>query len=178
MVRVQKTLEMWKAIRQDAAQAVEDMPADALDFRAAEGLMSFREIARHILHAGNALSGLMLDGVTNLAVPELREMMKRYSTGLPAEASQADLAAALRAAVDQRIAELAARDDAFFAEEITRFDGLRLTRLEMIQTIKEHELTHRSQLFMYLRLKGVVPPTTRRREQAAKQAAGQASSRS
>ena len=177
MVRVQKTLETWKAIRLDTAQAVEDMPAEGLDFRAADGLMTFREIARHTLHAGHALTGLMLDGVTNLAVPGLREMMKQYSIGLPADASQADLAAALRQAVDQRIAELSARDDAFFAEEITRFDGMRLTRLEMLQTVKEHELTHRSQLFMYLRLKGVVPPTTRRREQAAKQAAGQASSR-
>jgi uncharacterized damage-inducible protein DinB len=178
MVRVQKTLETWRAIREDTAQAVEDMPADALDFRAADGLMTFREIARHSLNAGNALTGLMLDGVTNLAVPGLREMMKQYSTKLPADASQADLAAALRQTVDQRIAELSARDDSFFAEEITRFDGMRLTRLEMLQTVKEHELTHRSQLFMYLRLKGVVPPTTRRREQAAKQAAGQASSRS
>jgi uncharacterized damage-inducible protein DinB len=67
---------------------------------------------------------------------------------------------------------------AFFGEEITRFDGQRITRLEMLPTIQEHELTHRSRLFMYLRLKGVVPPTTRRRELAAKQAAGQAQTRS
>jgi uncharacterized damage-inducible protein DinB len=46
---------------------------------------------------------------------------------------------------------------------VTRFDGQRVTRLEMIQTIKEHELTHRAQLFLYLRLKGIVPATTRRR---------------
>jgi uncharacterized damage-inducible protein DinB len=38
----------------------------------------------------------------------------------------------------------------------------------MVQTIKEHELTHRQQLFTYLRLKGLVPATTRRR--LAKQA--------
>jgi uncharacterized damage-inducible protein DinB len=33
----------------------------------------------------------------------------------------------------------------------------------MLQFVKEHELTHRAQLFMYLRLKGIVPATTRRR---------------
>jgi uncharacterized damage-inducible protein DinB len=42
-------------------------------------------------------------------------------------------------------------------------DGQQVTRLEMIQTAKEHELTHRAQLFLYLRLKGIVPVTTRRR---------------
>jgi len=52
--------------------------------------------------------------------------------------------------------------------EITRFDGLRLTRLEMLQFLKEHELTHRSQLFMLMRIKGMVPPTTKRRLAAAK----------
>jgi hypothetical protein len=29
--------------------------------------------------------------------------------------------------------------------------------------VKEHELTHRQQLFLCLRLKGLTPPTTRRR---------------
>jgi uncharacterized damage-inducible protein DinB len=178
MVRLQTTLDLWKTVRQDTAQAVEDMPADALDFRPADGLMTFREIARHILNAGHALTGILLDGTTNLAVPEFRDMLKSHSTALPADAAAPELAAALRQSLDERIARLSAREPAFFAEEITRFDGLRLTRLEMLQTIKEHELTHRSQLFMYLRLKGVVPPTTRRRELAAKQAAGQAPSRS
>jgi uncharacterized damage-inducible protein DinB len=169
---------MWKTVRNDTAQAVEDMPPEALDFRPADSMMTFREIARHILNAGHALTGILLTGTTNLAVPEFRDMLQKHSTTLPPDCTQPELAAALRQALDERIAELAARDPAFFAEEITRFDGLRITRLEMLQTIKEHELTHRSQLFMYLRLKGVVPPTTRRRELAAKQAAGQAQARS
>ena len=31
------------------------------------------------------------------------------------------------------------------------------------QFVKEHELAHRMQLFMYLRMNGIVPPTTRRK---------------
>jgi uncharacterized damage-inducible protein DinB len=46
---------------------------------------------------------------------------------------------------------------------ITRFDGQRVTRLETLQFTKEHELTHRSQMFLYLRMKNIVPATTRRR---------------
>ena len=45
---------------------------------------------------------------------------------------------------------------------VTR-NGVTLTRLEMLQSLKEHELTHRAQLFLYLRMKGIVPATTRRR---------------
>ena len=66
-----------------------------------------------------------------------------------------------------RAAQLAAQPASFYAGEITRFDGQRVTRLEMVQGVKEHELTHRQQLFMYLRLNGIVPPTTRRRQAKA-----------
>jgi uncharacterized damage-inducible protein DinB len=72
--------------------------------------------------------------------------------------------------LDQRTAQLAAQTADFFAQVITRFDGQRVTRLEMLQFAKEHELTHRAQLFVYLRLKGIVPATTRRRMAKQQQA--------
>jgi uncharacterized damage-inducible protein DinB len=82
---------------------------------------------------------------------------------LPANASPAELAGALRETLDERIRELSAQSPEFFSRIVTRFDGQRLTRLEMVQAIKEHELTHRTQLFICLRLKGITPSTTRRR---------------
>jgi uncharacterized damage-inducible protein DinB len=89
-------------------------------------------------------------------------------SGLDAGAGAPELAAALRDSLEERTKRLAAQPAEFFSHIITRFDGQKVTRLEMVQTIKEHELTHRAQLFMYLRLKGMVPATTRRR--LAKQA--------
>ncbi|MGA3095298.1 MAG: DinB family protein [Bryobacteraceae bacterium] len=163
MVRLEHVLDSWRTIRQDTAAAVEDFPAGELDFRATPEVAPFGEIARHILEAGEGLTGLLLAGDEDFTVPDFRERLKRHATSLPADASAADIAAALRQSLDQRLAELAARPPEFFAHIITRFDGQRLTRLEMVQTIKEHELTHRAQLFLYLRLKGIVPATTRRR---------------
>ena len=87
---------------------------------------------------------------------------------MPNGMSGIELAAALRDSIVQRTGELAAKSPEFLAHIVTRFDGQKVTRLEMVQSIKEHELTHRSQMFMYLRLKGIVPATTRRR--LAKQA--------
>ena len=69
--------------------------------------------------------------------------------------------------MDRRIyklcAKLAAQSAEWFAHVITRFDGQRVTRLELVSMVKEHELTHRSQMFVAMRLHGIVPPTTRRR---------------
>ncbi len=164
MVRVETVLDSWKTVRQDTAQVVEEFPSGELDFRPVPELATFREIARHILDAGDALTGLLLDGVENFAVPEFRDMLKKYTWALPENADAGALADALRCSIEKRHAELARQTPEFFSRIITRFDGQQVTRLEMIQFVKEHELTHRAQLFVYLRLKGGVPVTTRRRQ--------------
>jgi uncharacterized damage-inducible protein DinB len=170
MVRVEQVLDSWKAIRQDAATAVEEFPAGELNFRPTPEVDSFGQIALHILNAGAALTGMMLAGEDDFTAPGFRDRMKEHATGLTVEAGAAELAKAMRESLERRASQLAAQPAEFFAHMVTRFDGQRLTRLEMLQFIKEHELTHRSQLFLYLRLKGIVPVTTRRRmaQQAGK----------
>lgn len=163
MVRVQHVIDSWKTIRQDAATAVEDMPDADLDFKPAPDVMTFREAARHILDAGDGLTGLLLAGETNFATPEFRARMGSHMRGVPAGAGRTELAAALRESVEQRAAALSGQPEEFFGHLITRFDGQKVTRLEMLQTIKEHELTHRAHMFLCLRMKGIVPATTRRR---------------
>jgi uncharacterized damage-inducible protein DinB len=168
MVRLEQFLTSWKAIREDAALAVEEFPAGELDYKPTPDVDSFRQIARHILNAGHGLTGMMLAG-EEATGDEFRAKIKAHIPQLADDAGPAEIAAALRQSVAQRCEQLAAQPSEFFAGMYTRhFDLARLTRMEMLQFIKEHELTHRSQLFMYLRLKGIVPATTRRR--LAKQA--------
>jgi uncharacterized damage-inducible protein DinB len=168
MVRIDSILSSWKAVREDAAQAVEDFAPYKFDFRPCDELMSFGATARHILDAGHGLTGLLLAGEENFSTPEFRTNIGKQVAELPKTEDAGALAHELRADVDRRVAELAAKSAEFYAGEIIRMDGQKVTRLEMLQLIKEHELTHRQQLFMYLRLNGVVPPTTRRRLAKAK----------
>jgi uncharacterized damage-inducible protein DinB len=97
------------------------------------------------------------------AGPPSRERIRDYAAELDDQSSAPQVAGVLRSSLDQWIPQLAARPDSFYSELVTRMDGSAVTRMEMLQFTREHELTHRSQLFLYLRLKGVVPPTTRRR---------------
>ena len=163
MVRLETVLDTWKTVRNDTVQALEDFPAHELDFKPVADVASFGEIARHILDSSHALTGMLLDGLEDLSGPNFRALIDKYRPSLPEKPDAATLARELRKSVEQRTSQLAARDAAFFAHIITRFDGQRVTRLEMLQMVKEHELAHRQQLFMYLRLKGIVPVTTRRR---------------
>jgi uncharacterized damage-inducible protein DinB len=164
LVRPDFVLDSWKTVRRNTAQAVLDMPQDRLDFQPSGDLMTFRELAIHVLDSSHALAGLLIDGVTDMTAPDFRQRMKTYFLDVPADASQQALADLLNSTLEQDCQALAARPDDFHGEIITKFDGARLTRLEMVQFTKEHELTHRSQMFLYLRLNGVVPPTTRSRQ--------------
>jgi uncharacterized damage-inducible protein DinB len=168
MARLDSILSSWKSVREDTAQAVEDFAPYKLDFKPCADLMTFGATARHILDAGYGLSGLLLAGQEDLSTPQFRENIGKLVAELPKTEDAAALAKELRSAMERRASELAAKPAEFYAGEIIRMDGQRVTRLEMLQLIKEHELTHRQQLFMYLRLNGVVPPTTRRRQAKAK----------
>jgi uncharacterized damage-inducible protein DinB len=170
MVRVEHVLETWRTVREDTAAAVEEFPAAEFDFRPTPDVATFRQIARHTLDAGEGLSGALLAGEEDFHLPEVRAKFKEHFRPLAAECTPAELAAALRESLEQRTAQFAAQPKEFFEHHVTRVDGPRVTRLEFVQWIKEHELTHRQQLFMYLRLKGITPATTRRRlaRQAAK----------
>ena len=163
MIRLENVLNSWRTVRQDTALAVEEFPAGELDFKPTPEVDSFRQIAMHILQAGNGLSGLLLDGEETLTGPEFREKMKKHFSTIAPDADAAALAAELRSAVEPKIAGLEKQSPEWYAQIVTRVDGQKVTRLEMLQFVKEHELTHRAQLFMYLRLKGIVPATTRRR---------------
>src|SRR5258708_2027755 len=119
MVRLETVLNSWKTAREDTALAVEDFPAQHFDFNPMPELMSFREIARHILDASQALTGMLLAGETNLATPDFREKVKQHVSPLPADADARTLAAELRSALAIRCLELSELPGAFFTEEIT-----------------------------------------------------------
>lgn len=163
MVRLDAVLDSWKSIRKDTAQAWLDMPAEEAAFRPTADLMTYRDLAVHIVNASHGMTAMLLSGETDFSAPGFRERMRTHHfdlSGLDREA----LAARLESEIDadaHRVREQT--DPAFWSAIMKRFDGTPVTRLEMLQYAKEHELTHRSQMFMYLRLKGVIPPTTRRR---------------
>jgi uncharacterized damage-inducible protein DinB len=170
MVRAEHVIDSWKSIRQDTITAVEEFPAGEFEYRPAADLQTFGQVGRHILVASHALTGMLLAGETDFTGPDFRARVAAQVTHIPESMEPAELARRLGESVTQRAEQLAAQTPEFWAGMLKRVDGVVVTRLEMLQWVKEHELTHRQQLFTYLRMKGIVPATTRRR--LARQAAG------
>jgi len=163
MVRAEHVIDSWRSTRQDTIAAVEEFPADEFDYRPVADLQTFGEIGRHILVASHALTGMLLAGEADLTVPDFRARVASHAGNVPEKLDRAELARRLGESINERAAQLAAQAPEFWKGTLKRVDGVEVTRLEMLQWVKEHELTHRQQLFMYLRMKGIVPATTRRR---------------
>jgi uncharacterized damage-inducible protein DinB len=169
MVRAEYIIDSWKNVRQDTIAAVEEFPADEFGFSPAADLQTFGQIGRHILVSTHGLTGMLLAGDTDFAGPDFRARIATHTAHIPETLEPAELVRRLRESVDERAPQLAAQKPEFWAGMIKRVDGVMVTRLEMLLWIGDHELTHRQQLFTYLRMKGIVPATTRRR--LARQAA-------
>ena len=169
MVRAEYVIDSWQSVRQDTTTAVAEFPASEFDYTPVAGLQTFGQIAHHILVSTHALTGMLLAGETDFAGPDFRARVARQVADIPRSLEPAELVRRLGESAVERAAQLGAQTPEFWAGMIKRMDGAMVTRLEMLQTIKEHELTHRQQLFTYLRMKGIVPATTRRR--LARQAA-------
>jgi hypothetical protein len=56
---------------------------------------------------------------------------------------------------------------AFWEREVTHFSGARVTMMEMLLLIRQHEAEHRAQAAVLSRMRGIVPATTRKRQAAA-----------
>jgi uncharacterized damage-inducible protein DinB len=80
--------------------------------------------------------------------------------------SKQELLAALQENFRAQSEALRTRNDAFWSEPRKSFDGSEKTAGELLQMMKEHEISHLNQLYIYLRAKGIVPPTTRKKAAA------------
>jgi hypothetical protein len=56
---------------------------------------------------------------------------------------------------------------AFWAREVTHFSGARVTMMEMMLLVRQHDAEHRAQAAVLSRMRGIVPATTRKRLAAA-----------
>ena len=167
----------FRTVRKNTVQVARDIPEDKNDFVAAPGLKPVREIFAHIAWG----PALQYDVHRDRKLTTL----KGYDWGaLASNAAQfegrvrtkAEVVALLESAGEEFASWVAGLSDAFLNETYTDPMGQNpKMRFESIMSVKEHEMHHRGQLMLILRLVGGVPHLTRERmERAAKAAAAAA----
>ena len=130
--------------------AAQEMPADKYGFKPTPAQMSFGDAIGH-MSAGNDALCSSIGGVT----PPKR-------TAIAAGAQKEKLVARLRETFQFCESALAKVNDSRLGEKVPYFGDQELSRAQVMVAAAEEWAGHYSQLAVYLRLNGLVPPTAKR----------------
>jgi uncharacterized damage-inducible protein DinB len=157
---LEELLESWHGARAGVIDEIENIPAERVGFRPAEGMRTVEELGRHIAEVA-----LMMVG--ELTRPDGDFTRQSYTAHLRehAAASKTDGRDALIRMLRDTHAEgdrrFRAVGELAMLQYIRRFDGQPGTRLAWLCHGIAHEEYHRAQIAMYARIMGLVPALTR-----------------
>ena len=142
-----ETQQAYNNVKNNLVRAAEKMPDDAYDFKASPDIRTFGALIGHIAQAQmgtcSAVNGAM------------------KKSDAASKTSKADLVAALKAAFDECDKAYGSLTDANASEMIKGPRGER-TRLGMLVGNTTHDNEEYGYLAVYMRIKGVVPPSSDR----------------
>ena len=166
--------DSFRTVRKNTIQTAQDIPEDQYGFTPAEGTRSIGRTLAHIalspqlqhtIHAGERRSSF--EGF------DFPTLMKRMAEHEASERTKSQIIDLLKTEGDVWASFLEGVSEDFLAEPFTMPPGATpatKSRLEMLLSVKEHEMHHRGQLMVAQRLLGIVPHLTRLRQEQLAQA--------
>jgi uncharacterized damage-inducible protein DinB len=143
----------YKSVRDFFIRAAEKMPEENYEFKPSRDVRSFGQQVGHVA-----------DDQYNLCAPAKGEIRKAAYTDIENRLSRkADLIGALKEAFAYCDGAYDAPTDATGAETVN-FGKMSRTRFAMLNWILWHTWEHYGNVVVYLRMKGLVPPTSERKQ--------------
>jgi len=133
-------------------EAAEDMPAEKYGFKPTPAQMSFGDVVVHLAEGNDDLCS----AITGVAAPQRSKVA--------ATEAKDKLVARLKETFAFCEAALAKLDDSKLAEKVPFF-GREVTRAAAALITVDDWADHYSQVAIYMRLNGLLPPTAKRRAQ-------------
>lgn len=148
--RVAVLVGQWTRAKEWTREYIDKMPEDSLGFSPVPAVRSFAGQMLHLAFWNFAFT----DRATGQTSPyKEQDLMKdEFKT-------KARLSKVVAESYDFVINGLKGMSDAQLDEQLTMRDGSKILRIERINDGYEHQTHHRGQTAIYLRLKGLMPPT-------------------
>lgn len=157
---LEEALEAWAYTRQGVIDEVKNIPEKDFHFRPTPKNRSVAELVHHIIESGLMMSGELTRPDGDFQRQDYPEFLKEYAGHLQATESKQKLLAWLKSTHVEGEKKFRAAGELLMLQYITRFDGLKGTRLAWMNHGISHEEYHRGQLTLYARLLGRVPALT------------------
>jgi uncharacterized damage-inducible protein DinB len=158
-----------RTVRKNTIQVAEEIPEDKYDFVPAPGARSVRQTLAHIAQIPALQYDIHRDRKANtLQGYDWNAFAAKAGAFESASRSKAELIALLKETGEAYASWVETLSPAFLNETFTDPMGQNpKTRFESLMSVKEHEMHHRGQLMLVLRILGGVPHLTRERQARA-----------
>ena len=164
----------FRTVRKNTIHAAEDIPEDQYGFTPAEGTRSIGRTLAHIALSPQFQHTLHADARrSSFEGFDYPTLMTRMAEQEAQERTKSQLIDLLKTEGDVWANFLDGVSEDFLAEPFAMPPGATpatKSRLEMLLSVKEHEMHHRGQLMVAQRLLGIVPHLTRLRQEQLAQA--------
>jgi uncharacterized damage-inducible protein DinB len=163
----------FRTVRLNTLAIARDIPADKYDFRPAPELRTVEKLLTHIALCYRFQHQIQaVEKRTSLEGFDFMAFMGKVAEQEATPRSKDEVIALLEKEGEVWASFLDAASDAFLVESISfpsPTPPASKTRLEMLMSVKEHEMHHRGQLMLVQRMLGIVPHLTRERQARAAQ---------
>lgn len=157
-----EALEAWEYARAGVVAEAESIPEDQYGFRPAPESRSVAELLVHVVESGAMMAGELTRPDGDFTRQSYQDHLAEHAgTVLDANQPKDALLALLRESGEVGRRRIREYGEVGMLQRIRRFDGLDGTRLAWMNHGIDHEMYHRGQLALYVRLTGRVPALTR-----------------
>ena len=157
--------ESFRTVRKNTITIAQDLPEERYSFRPAPNTRSVGELLAHISMAYTFQYQIHgQEHRTSLEGFDFPSLMQRLVAEEKKPRSKEQTLEMLRSSGEQWAGWLEGLSESFLGEQVQMRAGMTpaaKSRLEMILSVKEHEMHHRGQLMLMERMVGVVPHLTR-----------------
>jgi uncharacterized damage-inducible protein DinB len=158
---IDRLIEGWKEVRKGLIEEASQIPDDQFSFRATPDTRSVAELLQHVVESQKMLVGESCRPDTNLMRQSFADHIKEYAAEVTTVQDKNGLLELMRSSMETSEACIRAGGEQL-QEMMRRFDGKEMTKLDFLTFAVAHEMYHRGQLTVYLRLLGIEPALTRR----------------
>lgn len=159
---LEEALESWQDVRNGVIEELEVLRPDEMGFRPGPQSRSVAELVQHIIEQGLMMSGELTRPDGDFRRQGGAEFVAEYAGHVGRTSEQAGLLELLRQSHADGERHFREAGELFLLQYIHRFDGLPGTRFAWMQHGIAHEMYHRGQLALYVRLAGHVPALTQK----------------
>lgn len=139
---------MYGISKNDVMGSVDKIPEELWSFQPSKDVRTVGQLFAHIADGQYEFCGVAAEGKS-----VSKDIEKTATT-------KAQIVSALKEAFAYCDATYSGLNDAKAAEMVTAFGGLRITRLGAMDFNIAHNMEHYGNLVTYMRLKGIVPPSS------------------